>query len=413
MTRVYTYRVENLTPAKHCRLEAFFSHLMWLYNQVVEYCRAQYAEGAKTPTYYDLCKWLTGKRGEDTRTGRWNVPCQRSILNRVRRGYDKFFRDHKGLPRYKSFDRGVRSFETEAAKPRKRKNDKGYYVQIKGLGRLSFTDTRGILDDATVRIVRVVRSPLRYEIQLVCDIPEPLRVVDKRDVVGIDMGVKSSVTLSNAMQYRPLAHDDTRRKRMQRKVSRAKRGGNGRKKAKVLLAKESRRISIRRQNAIHRMTTEIVKTHSANLVLEDLKVQNMTASGGSRKRGLNRSMLQQAWGEIGTQLVYKAESAGGQCVRVPPHHTTQTCSNCMSLPPESIDLSVRTYECKHCGYVADRDVNTARNVRRKGLDSFHRVGLSPERQAEVVKPVRLDGTSVPDSTVMARNRSITNTQPVK
>ncbi len=81
----------------------------------------------------------------------------------------------------------------------------------------------------------------------------------------------------------------------------------------------------------------------------------------------------------------------------------------MNLPRESIDLSVRTYECEHCGYVADRDVNAARNVRQKGLDSFHRVGLSPARQAEVVKPVRQGGTSVPDSTVMARNRSITNT----
>ena len=163
MTIVYTYRIEKLTTTKHRRLETFFTHLTWLYNQGVEYCRAQYAEGEKTPSYYDLCKWLTGKRGEDTRTGQWNVPCQRSVPDRARRGYDKFFRDRKGLPRFKSFDRGVRSFETEAAKPRKHPNG-GHYVQIKGLGRLSFTDRRGVLDAATVKIVRIVRTPLHLRL---------------------------------------------------------------------------------------------------------------------------------------------------------------------------------------------------------------------------------------------------------
>ena len=408
MTRVYTYRIESLSADKHRRLESLFSHLTWLYNQGVEYMRAQYAEGEKTPTYYDLCKWLTGKRGEDTRTSRWNAPCQRSVLARVRRGYDKFFRDHKGLPRFKSFDRGVRSFETEAAKPRKRRDGNRHYVQIKGIGRLSFTDRRGVLDDVSVKVVRVVRTPLRYEIQLVCDTPEALRTVDKRAVVGVDMGVKAAVTLSNGVQYAPFKTDDARRRRLQRRVSRAQKGGNGRKKAKMLLAKESRRISIRRKNTIHCMTTEVVNKHSANLVIEDLQVKNMTASGGSRKRGLNRAMLSQSLGVIATQLIYKAESAGGQCVKVAPHNTTQMCSDCLSLPRSSITLSQRTYFCEHCGYVDDRDVNAARNVRRKGLDSFHRAGLSPTGQAKVDTPVRLKDGLPSISTDMARNREDVN-----
>ena len=402
MKRVYTYRIEGLTAAKHQRLEAFFLHLGWLRNRTVGYCRDSWEKEQRTPSYYDLCKWLTKERQEDRRTSQWNASCQRSILNRVRKGYDKFFRDHKGLPRFKNIDHGAHSFETEAAKPRKHRNGNGHYVQIKGLGRLSFTDTRGALDTAAVKVVRIVRTPLRYEIQLVCDVPEPLRVVDKRDVIGIDLGVKSSVTLSNEVQYRPLKHDDTRRKKLQRKMSRAKKGSNGRKKAKSLLAKESRRIAIGRRNAVHRMMTEIVRKYSGNLVIEDLQIPNMTASGGFRKRGLNRSMLQQAWGIIGTQLTYKAESAGGQFVRVPPHNTSRTCYRCGAQ--KDMPLSERTYRCA-CGYAADRDVNAARNVRRKGLDSFHRVGLFPEAQAEAVTPVRLEGACSPDSTAMTRNDS--------
>lgn len=140
MTRTCTYRIENLPPAKHDRLDQFFRHLTWLYNQGVEYCRDQYSAGEKTPSYYDLCKWLVCKRSEDTRTSHWRATYQRSILHRVRKGYDKFFRDCKGLPRYKAFDRGVRSFECEQTKPRKHSKSDRHYVQIKGIGRLSFTD---------------------------------------------------------------------------------------------------------------------------------------------------------------------------------------------------------------------------------------------------------------------------------
>ncbi len=404
MTRVYAYRIEGLTAARHDRLESLFLHLGWLRNQTVAYCRDQYAEDQKTPSFYDLCKWLTCQRSSDQRTDQWNVACQRSVLQRVRRGYDKFFRDYKGLPRFRPIDGGVHSFETEKAKPRRRKQG-GYYVQIKGIGRLSFTDRRNVLDTATVKIVRVVRTPLRYEIQLVCDVDKGLKAVDKRDVVGVDLGVKAAVTLSNGVQYAPFIADDTRRKRLQRRVARAQRGSNGRKKAKASLAKESRRIAVRRRNAIHRMTTAIVKRHSANLAIEDLKLQNMTAAGGSRKRGLNRAILSQSLGTIATQLVYKAESAGGQCVTVAPHYTTQTCSHCLSLPREKVTLSQRIYECEHCGYASDRDVNAARNVRRKGLESFQRVGLSSAGQAKEDTPVRPESDSSLKGADMTPNRS--------
>ena len=406
MNRIYTYRVEGLTSAKHRRLEALFAHLTWLYNQGVEHMRTQYAESGKTPTRYDLYKWLTSKRSEDTRTSQWHIRCQRSVLARVRRGYDKFFRDKKGKPRFKSFDRGVRSFETDVAKPRQRSSG-SHYVHIKGIGRLSFIDTRGAMEH-DVKLVRIVRNALRYEIQLVCEVNEELKVVDNRSVLGIDLGVKAPITLSNGMQYAPISVDETKRKRMQRKVSRAKRGSNGRKKAKALLAKESHRLAVKRRNAIHRMTTDVVRNRSANLVIEDLKVQNMTRKGGSRKRGLNRAMREQSLGIIATQLVYKAASAGGECVKVAPHNTTQMCSHCHSLPRESIGLSVRIYVCEHCGYVEDRDVNAARNVRRKGLASFSRVGLSPAGQAKAVKPVRLDTRSRASNMVMAQNRSTAN-----
>ncbi len=384
MPRTYTYRVEGLTGAKHRRLEAMFRHLGWLRNQAVAYMRNVYEEEGKTPSFYDLTKWLTQKR-TDPRTGQWKATLQRSVIARVRKGYDHFFDTGSGKPRFANIDTSVHSFECEQNKPKARNGR--YYVQFKGLGRFRFTDTRGVLDTAKVKVVRVVRSPLRYEIQLVCEIDEGLKVVDKRPMVGVDLGIKSPVSLSDGTQYARIRISDTKQKRMQRKVSRAKKGSNGRKKARALYAKESRRVKDRRRNAIHQITTDVVKHHSANVAIEDLQVEKMTRKGGSRKRGLNRAMREAALGIIATQLVYKASSAGGECIRVAPHNTTQMCSNCYSLPREKIGLNVRTYSCEHCGYTIDRDVNAAINVCRKGY-TLQREGTSPPAGTEEETLVR-------------------------
>src|SRR5262245_28593878 len=53
-------------------------------------------------------------------------------------------------------------------------------------------------------------------------------------------------------------------------------------------------------------------------------------------------------------------------IAVPPHTTTQACSRCGALPAVSKTLADRVHSCLHCGYVADRDLNAARNILRLG-----------------------------------------------
>ena len=53
------------------------------------------------------------------------------------------------------------------------------------------------------------------------------------------------------------------------------------------------------------------------------------------------------------------------CVSVPPHFTTQDCSNCGTRVKKS--LSTRTHQCPKCKTVLDRDHNAAINILNKGL----------------------------------------------
>ncbi|WP_438319051.1 zinc ribbon domain-containing protein [Sporosarcina sp. FA9] len=64
---------------------------------------------------------------------------------------------------------------------------------------------------------------------------------------------------------------------------------------------------------------------------------------------------------------YKAENAGKQVVLVNPYNTSQQCSNCLTIVKKT--LAERVHSCT-CGYVADRDVNAARNILRLGLEQI-------------------------------------------
>ena len=378
MTRTYTYQLRRISPRQHAALQALFVHLGWLRNQAVAKYRDDYKEGGKTASYYDLCGWLTELRGGvDERTRRFGVSAQRSVLKRVRLGYEKFFRDKKGRPRFRPIASGVHSFEVPGSTLRKR--GEYYVVAVKGVGKLRFADRRGVLHDGSAKVVRIVRTPLGkgYEIQVVADHGEVVVAPDKREPVGVDVGVKVNCSLSNGAQYAPLSLDDRARKKAQRRLSRAKRGSLSRRKKKASLARESKRLAIRRKHAVHRITTSIIEDHSAYVAVEELNLKAMTTRGGARKRGLNRAMREQCLGMVMQQLAYKAESAGGELVKVAPQYTTQMCSACGAIPNKSIGLAVRVYRCAHCGYLADRDVNAARNIRARGLTLLGWQGMQP------------------------------------
>jgi putative transposase len=77
-----------------------------------------------------------------------------------------------------------------------------------------------------------------------------------------------------------------------------------------------------------------------------------------QKAGLNRSILQQGWGQFASYLQYKAP---GRVEKVDPAYTSQRCSQCGNVDKNS-RKSQALFECTSCGYSASADVNAARNI---------------------------------------------------
>ncbi len=356
-----------LSKAGHQNLEDFFHQATWLWNRAL--CkRKQGWERDKTSiSKYDQYGELAITRRLDPEWRRFISSAQRCILDRLNKAYRAFYHrckagENPGHPRYRTLNRPVRSFEYGFDNARVKTNGgKYHWVNVKGIGRIRF---RGC-PTGTIKAIRVVKTVRRVKVQFVVE-RQIESTPDTRPVVGIDMGITNRIALSDGRLLSGVKLDRRELKRKQRRLSRAKKGSNNRKKRRLEHAREWQRVAERERNAAHRLTSQIIDGHSANVAVEDLNIGGML-----KNRHLSRVISEQAWGRIKNQLNYKAESAGGQLYAVNPAYTSQTCSSCGHLPDKQnrLSLHVRVYRCQVCGFSLDRDVNAAINVRERALSN--------------------------------------------
>ena len=203
--------------------------------------------------------------------------------------------------------------------------------------------------------------------------------MDDGEILGVDMNTRQIATSDGDFYHLPdLEKKEKRRKWYQRKMARQVEGSNRRKDTKRKLGKASRKIANVRKNWVHQTTKEI-SGKCGTIVVEDLKVKNMTASAKGtvenpgknvkQKAGLNRAMLDTAFGEIRRNLEYKC----GRLVEVNPAYTSQICSECGHTDKENRKTQAR-FLCVSCGFVSNADTNAAINIRRLGMAQLHGEG---------------------------------------
>ncbi len=328
--------------------------------------------GKKSISYEDQARSLTEIRNDlllSDEFSKVDAQAQQRTLQRLDKAYKEYMKGIRGRPRYKNSSRKIKSFETYQWS-RVKKQDRRTTLSVKGAGRMSF---KGRIPEGT-KYIRIVRTALRVEIQFVY---ETVVGVDRGSdrPIGIDLGVKNRITLSDGTFCKGTEIDRKELKRKQRAISRAEKGSNNRNKKKTAYAKERARTTEREHNKIHELTTGIVKGHGNHFIVEDLKLKNMTKSAKGtvedpgkkvkQKSGLNRSIQEQQLGKVISQLTYKVESTGGKIIRVPSQYTSQTCSACGYVAKNN--RKGELFKCMSCGYKVHADLNAANNVLKRGL----------------------------------------------
>ena len=195
--------------------------------------------------------------------------------------------------------------------------------------------------------------------------------------LGLDLGITKLITTSNGVTIKPknsFKANQVKLARLQRQLAKKVKFSENWKKQNGKIQKLHHHIANVRHDYLHKITTILSKSH-AMIVVEDLKVSNMSksASGSMEnkgrnvkaKSGLNKSILDQGWGMALDMLEYKQHWRGGLLIKVNPRFTSQTCFKCQHVAVDNRQTQSR-FECVKCGYIANADFNAARNILAAG-----------------------------------------------
>ena len=295
-------------------------------------------------------------------------------LKQVDIAYKNFFRrvsekaSKAGFPRFKNKDR-FRSILFPQVKPNlsggcvKLTSNK---VRIYGVGEVKIRYHRSI--QGIAKQCQIVKQNDNFYLCIICDkIPaKPLPKTGK--TVGIDLGLDSFVTMDDGTKFhhpKPYKTSLEKLQYRQRKLSLKIKGSNNRNKQKKLVAKTYEKITNQREDYQYKLANKIVKENDV-IVVEKLNVKNMLEAKGFEVS--KRNIQDASWGKFIEKLTYKAESADKLLLKVDPRNTSKMCSQCGKVK-EKLTLRDRKYHCEACGFVIDRDINAAKNIRVLGTSA--------------------------------------------
>lgn len=265
-----------------------------------------------------------------------------------------------GRPRFKSKKDSVQSF---------RLSSNGFKIRDGKLflgKRLGFAKCKGStsLDHLTnVTSVTVTRkSTGKYFISL-CYKAFKKEKPKTGKSIGIDLGLTHFMIDDSGNKIenpRFLKNGLSKIRKAQKALSRKKKGSKRREKARIKLSLLHEKISNQRKHFLHNLSNKIVSDNDF-IYVEDLAVANMV-----RNRRMARSIADASWSMFVSMLEYKSEWYGKLFHKIHRYFaSSKTCSEC-GYQNESMDLSVREWECLDCVAVHDRDVNAAKNVLKRG-----------------------------------------------
>ena len=354
-------------------MRRFAGACRFVFNRALARQNENHEAGNKYIPYGKMASWLVEwKNATETQ---WlkdaqSQPLQQSLKD-LERAYKNFFRKRAAFPRFKK--RGQNdAFRYPQGVKLDQENSR---IFLPKLGWMRYRNSRQVT--GVVKNVTVSQSCGKWYISIQTESEVSTPVHPSASMIGLDAGVAKLATLSDGTVFEPVNSFQKNQKtlaRLQRQLSRKVKFSNNWQKQKRKIQRLHSCIANIRRDYLHKVTTAVSKNH-AMIVIEDLKVSNMSKSAAGTvsqpgrnvraKSGLNRSILDQGWYEMHRQLEYKQLWRGGQVLAVPPAYTSQRCACCGHTAKEN-RLSQSKFRCQVCGYTANADVNGARNILAAG-----------------------------------------------
>jgi putative transposase len=300
-----------------------------------------------------------------------SLSLQASLAN-LDSAYTKFFREHKGFPRFKSKKDSKQSFSIPQNTNVDFENSRVFIPKFKSGIKAKFHRTfDGIVKSSTIS--RTATG--KYFISILVEVNEPdvpMKPICENKAVGIDLGIKTFAVLSDGTEIpnpKHLKQSLDKVKKLQRSLSHKNKGSKNRDKARRKLALAHEQVTNRRNDFLHKVTSYLVNNYDT-ICLEDLNVKGMV-----KNHHLAQALEDIAIGTFNTLLEYKAKERGVNILRIGRFEPSSKMCTCGYIN-HNLTLAMREWVCPECGKVHDRDFLAANNIKRFAFRNINTVGTT-------------------------------------
>ncbi|MGP8322442.1 MAG: RNA-guided endonuclease InsQ/TnpB family protein [Methanosarcinaceae archaeon] len=333
--------------------------------------------------YYDQQRDLPKNKTEYQKKEYGHV--LQNVLRRAEKAYNNFF-GGSGYPRFQGRNRYDSFTYPDAYGIGYKITDDGK-LKLSKIGEIKIVQHRKI--EGKIKTCTIKRDVDSWYVSFSVEMDAQLPLEPTGQSVGVDVGLKSLITLSNGKQVEPpkfLRQSDEKLTKAQRDLSRKKKGSNNRDKQRIEVARIHRHIRNQRKDFAHKLSRTLVNTYDT-IVFEKLQIMNMV-----KNHHLAKSISDAGWGQLVEFTKFKAEWAGRVVQQIDPKQTSMECCICGSI--QKMPLSQRTYNCPSCDNVMDRDENAAKVIKSRAIgqglaestpvEMFSRMSLKQEAPCESV-----------------------------
>ena len=367
----------NPTEEQKARIRKTIGTCRYVYNFYLGHNKALHDNGEKFMTGKSFSLWLNNEYIPDNPDKTWiREVYSKAVKKSIEDGcaaFTRFFKHQSDFPKFKKKGKSdvkmyfVRNNPKDCQCERHRlKIPTLGWVRIKEKGYIPTTKDGYMIRSGTVSV-----KAGRFYVSVLVEIPDVNINNNLNEGIGIDLGLKDFAIISNGKTYRNINKSAGLKKlekqliREQRSLSRKyenlKKGESTKRaniqKQKLRVQKLHHKMDNIRTDYINKTIAEIVKTKPSYITIEDLNVKGMM-----KNRCLSKAVASQKFYEFRKRLKAKCDEKGIE-LRVADrfYPSSKTCHHCGSIR-KNLKLSDRIYRCE-CGYVADRDLNAALNLK--------------------------------------------------
>ena len=367
----------NPTEEQKARIRKTIGTCRYVYNFYLGHNKALHDNGEKFMTGKSFSLWLNNEYIPDNPDKTWiREVYSKAVKKSIEDGcaaFTRFFKHQSDFPKFKKKGKSdvkmyfVRNNPKDCQCERHRlKIPTLGWVRIKEKGYIPTTKDGYMIRSGTVSV-----KAGRFYVSVLVEIPDVNINNNLNEGIGIDLGLKDFAIISNGKTYRNINKSAGLKKlekqliREQRSLSRKyenlKKGESTKRaniqKQKLRVQKLHHKMDNIRTDYINKTIAEIVKTKPSYITIEDLNVKGMM-----KNRCLSKAVASQKFYEFRKRLKAKCDEKGIE-LRVADrfYPSSKTCHHCGSIR-KNLNLSDRIYRCE-CGYVADRDLNAALNLK--------------------------------------------------